>query len=207
MNILLYNSLSKKKETFAPIDSGLIKMYVCGPTVYDEPHIGNARPVIIFDLLFRLLRHKYGNDKVKYVRNITDVDDKINNIALKKYPNLDINDAIGKITERIEIIFKDTSIRLGCLEPSAEPRATEHIPEMLEIIEDLIKNNRAYVSEGHVIFDINSYSNYGYLSNKSKDDLLAGARVEVAAYKRNPLDFILWKPSTIDEPFWDSPCG
>ena len=207
MNILLYNSLSKKKETFAPIDSGLIKMYVCGPTVYDEPHIGNARPVIIFDLLFRLLRHKYGNDKVKYIRNITDVDDKINNIALKKYPNLDINDAIGKITERIERIFKDTSIRLGCLEPSAEPRATEHIPEMIEIIEDLIKNNKAYVSEGHVIFDINSYSNYGYLSNKSKDDLLAGARVEVAAYKRNPLDFILWKPSTIDEPFWDSPWG
>ncbi len=207
MNILLYNSLSKQKETFAPIDSGLIKMYVCGPTVYDEPHIGNARPVIIFDLLFRLLRHKYGNDKVKYVRNITDVDDKINNIALKKYPNLDINDAIGKITERIEIIFKDASKRLGCLEPSAEPRATEHIAEMIEIIEDLIKNNKAYISEGHVIFDINSYSNYGYLSNKSKDDLLAGARVEVAAYKRNPLDFILWKPSAIDEPFWDSPWG
>ncbi len=207
MDLLLYNTLSKQKERFIPINCGSIKMYVCGPTVYDEPHIGNARPVIVFDLLFRLLRHKYGNDSVKYVRNITDVDDKINEIALRRYPDLDINDAIGKITNKIERIFKDTALNLGCLEPTKEPRATEHIAEMIGIIEGLIRNNNAYESNGHVIFDINSYSKYGHLSNKSKHDLLAGARVEVATYKRNPLDFVLWKPSTAGEPSWDSPWG
>ncbi len=207
MDIFLYNSLSKQKEGFMPIKSDSVCMYVCGPTVYDEPHIGNARPVIVFDLLFRLLRHKYGSDKVKYIRNITDVDDKINKIASQKYPDLDINEAIREVTNKIEIIFKDTSIKLGCLEPSREPRATEHITEMIEIIEGLLKNNSAYVSEDHVIFNINSYSNYGYLSNKSKEDLLAGARIEVATYKRNPLDFVLWKPSALNEPSWDSPWG
>ncbi len=207
MDIFLYNSLTKQKEKFTPIEPSSIKMYVCGPTVYDEPHIGNARPVIVFDLLFRLLRHKYGNDKVNYVRNITDVDDKINKIALQKYPDLEINKAIGQITNKIETIYKDTAIKLGCLAPSKEPRATEHITEMINIIDSLIKNNKAYVSEGHVIFDINSYSNYGHLSNKSKEDLLAGARIEVATYKRDPLDFVLWKPSALNEPSWDSPWG
>ena len=207
MDIFLYNSLSKQKEKFIPIDLGSIKMYVCGPTVYDEPHIGNARPVIVFDLLFRLLRYKYGNDKVKYVRNITDVDDKINKIALQKYPDLDINEAIREITNKIEVIFKDTAIKLGCLEPSKEPRATEHVTEMINIIDSLLKNKKAYVNEGHVIFDINSYSNYGHLSNKSKEDLMAGVRIEVAAYKRDPLDFVLWKPSAVNEPSWDSPWG
>ena len=207
MDLFLYNSLSKQKEKFIPIDLGSIKMYVCGPTVYDEPHIGNARPVIVFDLLFRLLRYKYGNDKVKYVRNITDVDDKINKIALQKYPDLDINEAIREITNKIEVIFKDTAIKLGCIEPSKEPRATEHVTEMINIIDSLLKNKKAYVNEGHVIFDINSYSNYGHLSNKSKEDLMAGVRIEVAAYKRDPLDFVLWKPSAVNEPSWDSPWG
>lgn len=207
MDLFLYNSISREKEMFIPIDSKNIRMYVCGPTVYDSPHIGNARPVIIFDLLYRLLRYKYGNDKVQYIRNITDVDDKINKIALEKYPDIDINDAISQLTKNIEYIFKDNAKRLNCLNPTLEPRATDHIRQMIEMIKKLIDSDKAYVSDRHVLFSINSHKNYGSLSKKSQKDLLAGARVEIAKYKENPLDFVLWKPSQINEPYWDSPWG
>ena len=207
MDLFLYNSISREKEMFIPIDSKNIRMYVCGPTVYDSPHIGNARPVIIFDLLYRLLRYKYGNDKVQYIRNITDVDDKINKIALEKYPDIDINDAISQLTKNIEYIFKDNAKKLNCLNPTLEPRATDHIRQMIEMIKKLIDSDNAYVSDRHVLFSINSHKNYGSLSKKSQKDLLAGARVEIAKYKENPLDFVLWKPSQINEPYWDSPWG
>lgn len=207
MDLFLYNSISREKEMFIPIDSKNIRMYVCGPTVYDSPHIGNARPVIIFDLLYRLLRYKYGNDKVQYIRNITDVDDKINKIALEKYPDIDINDAISQLTKNIEYIFKDNAKKLNCLNPTLEPRATDHIKQMIEMIKKLIDSDKAYVSDRHVLFSINSHKNYGSLSKKSQKDLLAGARVEIAKYKENPLDFVLWKPSQINEPYWDSPWG
>ena len=207
MDLFLYNSISREKEMFIPIDSKNIRMYVCGPTVYDSPHIGNARPVIIFDLLYRLLRYKYGNDKVQYIRNITDVDDKINKIALEKYPDIDINDAISQLTKNIEYIFKDNAKKLNCLNPTLEPRATDHIKQMIEMIKKLIDADKAYVSDRHVLFSINSHKNYGSLSKKSQKDLLAGARVEIAKYKENPLDFVLWKPSQINEPYWDSPWG
>ena len=207
MDLFLYNSISREKEMFIPIDSKNIRMYVCGPTVYDSPHIGNARPVIIFDLLYRLLRYKYGNDKVQYIRNITDVDDKINKIALEKYPDIDINDAIAQLTKDIEYIFKDNAKKLNCLNPTLEPRATDHIKQMIEMIKKLIDADKAYVSDRHVLFSINSYKSYGTLSKKSQKDLLAGARVEIAKYKENPLDFVLWKPSQINEPYWDSPWG
>lgn len=207
MDLFLYNSISREKEMFIPIDSKNIRMYVCGPTVYDSPHIGNARPVIIFDLLYRLLRYKYGNDKVQYIRNITDVDDKINKIALEKYPDIDVNDAISQLTKNIEYIFKDNAKKLNCLNPTLEPRATDHIRQMIEMIKKLIDSDKAYVSDRHVLFSINSHKNYGSLSKKSQKDLLAGARVEIAKYKENPLDFVLWKPSQINEPYWDSPWG
>ena len=207
MDLFLYNSITRAKEMFIPIDSKNIRMYVCGPTVYDSPHIGNARPVIIFDLLYRLLRYKYGNDKVQYIRNITDVDDKINKIALEKYPDIDINDAISKLTKNIEYIFKDNAKKLNCLNPTLEPRATDHIGQMIEMIKKLIDSDKAYVSDGHVLFSIKSHENYGSLSKKSQKDLLAGARVEIAKYKKNPLDFVLWKPSQVNEPYWDSPWG
>ena len=207
MDLFLYNSISREKEMFIPIDSKNIRMYVCGPTVYDSPHIGNARPVIIFDLLYRLLRYKYGNDKVQYIRNITDVDDKINKIAFEKYPDTDINDAIAQLTKDIEYIFKDNAKKLNCLNPTLEPRATDHIKQMIEMIKKLIDADKAYVSDRHVLFSINSHKNYGTLSKKSQKDLLAGARVEIAEYKENPLDFVLWKPSQINEPYWDSPWG
>ena len=207
MDLFLYNSISREKEMFIPIDSKNIRMYVCGPTVYDSPHIGNARPVIIFDLLYRLLRYKYGNDKVQYIRNITDVDDKINKIAFEKYPDIDINDAIAQLTKDIEYIFKDNAKKLNCLNPTLEPRATDHIKQMIEMIKKLIDADKAYVSDRHVLFSINSHKNYGTLSKKSQKDLLAGARVEIAEYKENPLDFVLWKPSQINEPYWDSPWG
>jgi len=207
MDLFLYNSISREKEMFIPIDSKNIRMYVCGPTVYDSPHIGNARPVIIFDLLYRLLRYKYGNDKVQYIRNITDVDDKINKIAFEKYPDIDINDAIAQLTKDIEYIFKDNAKKLNCLNPTLEPRATDHIKQMIEMIKKLIDADKAYVSDRHVLFSINSYKSYGTLSKKSQKDLLAGARVEIAKYKENPLDFVLWKPSQINEPYWDSPWG
>ena len=171
MDLYLYNSVSREKDKFIPIDNKNVRMYVCGPTVYDKPHIGNARPVIVFDLLYRLLRYKYGNDYVKYIRNITDVDDKINNIALKKYPQMNLNESISRLTKDIEYIFKDNAKKLNCLDPTLEPKATDHIGQMISMIEKLLEIGTAYVSDGHVIFDIKSYDNYGALSKKSQKDL------------------------------------
>ena len=207
MNFSLYNTITKAKERFVPLNRDNIRMYVCGPTVYDEPHIGNARPAIVFDLLYRLLRNIYGKSNVTYVRNITDLDDKINNAALSTYPDVDINKAIHRVTSKVEKVFKDNMRELNCLEPNEEPKATDHIQDMIKIIDKLIKSGNAYLSEGHVIFNIHSFEPYGQLSNKSKNDLIAGARVDVAKYKKDPLDFVLWKPSLSNEPGWESPWG
>ncbi len=190
-----------------PIDPSNVRMYVCGPTVYDFAHIGNARPIIVFDLLFRLLRHIYGPDHVTYVRNITDVDDKINARAAEDYPDLPLNEAIGQVTSKTTDQFHKDIAALGVLEPTVEPRATEHIDEMKKLIEKLVEKGHAYVAEGHVLFDVSSMSDYGKLSNRSLDEMEAGARVEVAPYKKSPMDFVLWKPSTGGEPGWPSPCG
>ena len=182
-------------------------MYVCGPTVYDYAHIGNARPIIVFDVLFRLLRQIYGADHVTYVRNITDVDDKINARAAEEYADLPLNQAIGKVTSETERQFHEDADALGCLRPTVEPRATEHIPEMKKMIEQLVDNGCAYVAEDHVLFHVASMKDYGRLSNRTLDEMIAGARVEVAPYKKDPTDFVLWKPSKPGEPAWPSPCG
>ena len=182
-------------------------MYVCGPTVYDFAHIGNARPVIVFDVLFRLLRHLYGADHVTYVRNITDVDDKINARAAEEYPDLALNDAIRRVTDKTEKQFHDDVAALGCLPPTVEPRATEHIAAMREMIDALVKNGCAYVAEDHVLFHVAAMHDYGKLSGRSLDEMIAGARVEVAPFKRDPMDFVLWKPSKPGEPAWPSPAG
>ena len=188
-------------------------MYVCGPTVYDFAHIGNARPLIVFDVLFRLLRHLYGADHVTYVRNITDVDDKINARAAEEYPDLPLNEAIRKVTEKTEKQFHEDVKALGCLPPTHEPRATEYIakadaPEdMIRLIGKLVDKGNAYAAEGHVLFDVPSMPDYGKLSNRSLDDMIAGARVEVAPYKKDAMDFVLWKPSKPGEPAWPSPWG
>jgi len=182
-------------------------MYVCGPTVYDFAHIGNARPVIVFDVLFRLLRHRYGEKHVTYVRNITDVDDKINDRAARDYPGLPLNEAIRKVTEQTEHQFHADVDALGCLRPTIEPRATEHITEMRAIIETLIANGNAYVEQDHVLFSVATDPQYGTLARRSLDEMLAGARVDVAPYKREPMDFVLWKPSKPGEPSWPSPAG
>jgi cysteinyl-tRNA synthetase len=203
----LYNTLTRKKEPFQPIDAGNVRMYVCGPTVYDFAHIGNARPVIVFDVLFRLLRHLYGAEHVTYVRNITDVDDKINARAAQDYPELPLNEAIRRVTEKTEKQFHDDVAALGCLPPTVEPRATEHIAAMREMIDDLVANGCAYVAEDHVLFDVAAMPDYGRLSGRSLDEMIAGARVEVAPYKRDPMDFVLWKPSKPGEPSWPSPAG
>jgi cysteinyl-tRNA synthetase len=203
----LYNTLTRKKEDFRPLDPANVRMYVCGPTVYDFAHIGNARPVIVFDVLFRLLRHLYGADHVTYVRNITDVDDKINARAAQDYPDLPLNEAIRRVTERTEQQFHADVAALGCLPPTVEPRATEHIAAMKEMIEDLVRNGSAYVAEDHVLFHVASMQDYGKLSGRSLDEMIAGARVEVAPYKRDPMDFVLWKPSKPGEPSWPSPAG
>jgi cysteinyl-tRNA synthetase len=197
----LYDTLTRDKRPFVPIDPANVRMYVCGPTVYDFAHIGNARPVIVFDVLFRLLRHVYGPDHVTYVRNITDVDDKINARAAER--GVDIRQLTNETYEN----FKADVAALGCLPPTVEPRATEHIAEMRDIIERLIKSGHAYVAEDHVLFDVPSMPDYGKLSNRPLDDMIAGARVEVAPYKRNPTDFVLWKPSKPGEPSWPSPAG
>ena len=216
MALRLYNTLTRKKEPFQPIDAGNVRMYVCGPTVYDFAHIGNARPVIVFDVLFRLLRHLAargewdggkGETKVTYVRNITDVDDKINARAAEGYPDLPLNEAIRRVTEKTEKQFHDDVAALGCLPPTVEPRATEHIAAMREMIDDLVANGCAYVAEGHVLFDVAAMPDYGRLSGRSLDEMIAGARVEVAPYKRDPMDFVLWKPSKPGEPSWPSPAG
>ncbi len=195
----LHNSLTRTREVFAPIDPGHVRMYVCGPTVYDLAHVGNARPVVVFDVLARLLRRLY--PKVTYVRNITDVDDKINARAAAS------GESIGSVTARTAADFHADMAALGALPPDVEPRATEHITDMITIIERLIQNGHAYAADGHVLFSVASFAEYGHLSGRSPDDLLAGARVEVATYKENPGDFVLWKPSTDDLPGWDSPWG
>ncbi len=199
MPLALYNTLSKQKEPFEPLDPNYVRMYVCGPTVYDFAHIGNARPVVVFDVLFRLLKNLY--KRVVYVRNITDVDDKINTAAKENKEN------IRQLTDRTTEAYHDDMNALNALPPTREPRATEHIPQMIHMIEELIKKDFAYPETGHVLFETGKYKNYGALARRSLDEMIAGARIEVALYKRNPGDFVLWKPSHEDEPGWDSPWG
>ncbi|UVD57982.1 cysteine--tRNA ligase [Rhizobium sp. Pop5] len=203
----LYNTLTREKSVFKPIDAENVRMYVCGPTVYDFAHIGNARPVIVFDVLFRLLRHVYGENHVTYARNITDVDDKINARALRDHPGLPLNDAIRAVTEKTETQFHADVAELGCLEPDVEPRATDNIEQMIEIIQKLIGNGHAYVAAGEVLFDTKSMADYGQLSKRPLDEQQAGARVAVDAHKKNPGDFVLWKLSSHNEPGWESPWG
>jgi cysteinyl-tRNA synthetase len=215
MELRLYDTLTKEKRPFVPLDPNNVRMYVCGPTVYDFAHIGNARPVIVFDVLFRLLRHLYGESHVTYVRNITDVDDKINARAAQDFPGLPLNEAIRKVTELTEKQFHDDVDTLGCLRPTVEPRATEHIAEMRTLIEKLVQGGFAYVAEDHVLFspqamnaaNSNILPRYGALANRSLDEMIAGARVDVAPYKRDVTDFVLWKPAKPGEPSWPSPAG
>ena len=201
MSLRLYNTFTRRKGIFEPIDPANVRLYACGPTVYDHLHIGNGRMLIVFDLLFRVLRHIYGPDHVKYVRNITDVDDKINARAAERGVDIRV------LTDEMTAIFHEDAAALGCLPPTVEPRATEHIGEMIAIIERLIANCAAYVAEGHVLFDVPSMPDYGQLSKRPLDEMIAGARVEVAPYKRGPMDFVLWKPSAPAEPGWPSPWG
>src|SRR5579863_5211260 len=213
MELRLYDTLSREKRPFRPLDPARVRMYVCGPTVYDFAHIGNARPVIVFDVLFRLLRHLYGAEHVIYVRNITDVDDKINARAARDYPDLPLNEAIAKVTEATEREFHEDAAALGALPPTHEPRATQYIEKMRAMIERLVARGVAYVAEDHVLFspsamDALSWApRYGTLAHRSLDEMLAGARVDVAPYKREPMDFVLWKPSKPNEPSWPSPAG
>jgi cysteinyl-tRNA synthetase len=207
MDLKLYDTLSREKRVFVPLDSSNVRMYVCGPTVYDFAHIGNARPVIVFDVLFRLLRHIYGEQHVTYVRNITDVDDKINARAAEEYPDLPLNEAIRKVTEKTDKQFHEDVAALGCLPPTVEPRATEHVAEMRTLIERLMGSGHAYVADNHVLFDVPLMPDYGQLSKRPLDEMIAGARVEVAPYKEHPQDFVLWKPSKPGEPAWPSPAG
>jgi cysteinyl-tRNA synthetase len=205
----LYNTLTRTKEAFAPLDPKNVRVYVCGPTVYDYAHIGNARPVVVFDVLFRLLRHVYGADHVTYARNITDVEDKI--IAAAK----ETGEAIDSVTARTTKAYHDDMAALGALPPTIEPRATAHIDGMIAMIEKLIERGNAYATDpgaeagtgAHVLFSVTSLPDYGRLSGRSRDDMIAGARVEVAPYKKDPADFVLWKPSTPEQPGWDSPWG
>jgi len=214
MPLRLYDTLTREKRPFTPIDPTNVRMYVCGPTVYDFAHIGNARPVIVFDVLFRLLRHLYGDSHVTYVRNITDVDDKINARAARDFPGLPLNEAIRKVTELTEKQFHEDVDALGSLRPTVEPRATEHIAEMREIIEKLVRDRFAYVEQDHVLFSPQAMNaansvlpRYGALSKRSLDELIAGARVDVAPYKHDDTDFVLWKPAKAGEPSWPSPAG
>jgi cysteinyl-tRNA synthetase len=207
VTLRLYNTLTRTKEPFRPIDPGNVRMYVCGPTVYDFAHIGNARPVIVFDVLFRLLRHIYGADHVTYARNITDVDDKINARAAENYPGLPLNEAIAKVTAKTTAQFHADIAALGVLPPTVEPRATEHIAEMRALCEALVAKGHAYVGQDHVLFDVSSMPDYGRLANRSLEEMEAGARVDVAPYKKGPMDFVLWKPSKPGEPAWPSPAG
>ena len=199
LDIFLTNNLTNKKEKFIPKDKNNVRMYVCGPTVYDDPHIGNARPVVVFDILFKILKNKYPN--VTYVRNITDVDDKI--IKSSKENNISISELTKKITQS----FNEDCIYLNCEKPNHEPKATEHISEMIEMISELIKKGFAYENNKHVYFEVKKFRDYGQLSNKKLDELVAGSRIEVSDNKKNPEDFVLWKPSETDEPSWDSPWG
>ena len=200
-DIFLTNNLSNKKEKFIPIDEKKIGMYVCGPTVYDNPHIGNARPLVIFDILFKVLKFKYGKNSVKYVRNITDVDDKI--IKASQENNISISD----LTQNIIKNFNKDCIFLNCEEPSEQPKATEYIDLMIKMISKLINKGFAYENNNHIYFEVKKFIDYGKLANKKIDDLIAGSRVKVSENKKSPEDFVLWKPSIKDEPFWESPWG
>ena len=207
----LHDTLTRAKRPFEPIDPANVRLYVCGPTVYDHAHIGNARPVIVFDVLFRLLRHVYGDDRVTYVRNITDVEDKINARARRDHPDLPLNEAIRAVTERTADRFRADALALGCLPPTHEPRATEHIGGMVAMINDLVAKGHAYVATGgegaEVLFDVGSMPDYGALSRRNLEDQQAGARVAVADHKRDAADFVLWKQSGADEPGWDATFG
>ena len=199
--IQLYNSATRQKEVFTPLDPANVRLYVCGPTVYDRAHIGNARPAVVFDVLFRLLRHVYGDDHVTYVRNITDIEDKIMVRAKERGVPIDV------ITEETTGWYMDDMAALGSLPPTHAPRATAYVGQMVTMIEALIAKGHAYEAEGHVLFEVGTYADYGKLSGRSTDDMIAGARVEVAPYKRDPMDFVLWKPSSDEQPGWASPWG
>jgi cysteinyl-tRNA synthetase len=201
MTIHFHNTLAREKQAFEPIDPKNVRMYVCGPTVYDYAHIGNARPVVVFDVLARLLRHTYGKDHVTYVRNITDIEDKIMEAAKQN------GETIEQVTQRTIQWYHDDMGALGALPPDKEPRATDYVAQMIDMIGALEKKGHAYAAEGHVLFNVPSMEEYGRLSKRSLDDLIAGARVEVAPYKKHAADFVLWKPSTADQPGWDSPWG
>jgi cysteinyl-tRNA synthetase len=214
MELRLYDTLTKEKRVFTPIDPSDVRMYVCGPTVYDFAHIGNARPVIVFDVLFRLLQHIYGAGHVTYVRNITDVDDKINDRAARDFPGLPLNEAIRKVTETTAAQFQADVTALGCLPPTHQPRATEFVlprpdgrSDMVTLIQQLIARGHAYEAGGEVLFDVQSMPDYGALSGRRLEEQKAGARIAVDAHKRNPADFVLWKLSSENEPGWDSPWG
>jgi cysteinyl-tRNA synthetase len=200
-NLNLFNTLTNKKEKFIPINKNKIGVYVCGPTVYDFPHIGNARPIIVFDILYRVLNKIYGKNAVTYVRNITDIDDKI--IESSKKSKKSINDLTKSISEN----FHENCKYLNCLRPNFEPKATDHINEMINMIEVLIKSNHAYENNKHVYFSVSSFKNYGKLSNKNSEQLVAGSRIEISKHKKDPLDFVLWKPSEESDPGWNSPWG
>jgi len=214
MELRLYDTFTREKRSFVPLDPNNVRMYVCGPTVYDFAHIGNARPLIVFDVLFRLLRQVYGKDHVAYVRNITDVDDKINARAARDFPGLPLNEAIRRVTEVTANQFYADAAALGCLEPTVQPRATDFVlprtdgkADMVTLIKQLIARGHAYEAAGEVLFDVRSMPDYGALSGRKLDEQLAGARVAVDAHKKNPADFVLWKQSSEDEPGWDSPWG
>jgi cysteinyl-tRNA synthetase len=214
MDLRLYDTLTREKRTFVPLDPLNVRLYVCGPTVYDFAHIGNARPVIVFDVLFRLLRHLYGADRVTYVRNITDVDDKINDRAARDFPGLPLNEAIRKVTEKTAAQFASDVAALGSLPPTFEPRATDFVlpradgkADMVTLIRQLIARGHAYEAGGEVLFDVQSMPDYGALSGRKLDEQRPGARVAVDAHKKSPLDFVLWKQSSGDEPGWESPWG
>ena len=200
-DIFLTNNLSNKKEKFVPIDKKKIGMYVCGPTVYDDAHIGNARPLVIFDILFRVLKCKYGNQSVNYIRNITDIDDKI--IQASQDKKISVSEITKKVTKK----FQDDCIFLNCQKPTEEPKATENIDLMIDMISELLDKNFAYKKNGHIYFEVNKFKDYGNLSNKKLEDLIAGSRVEISENKKNPEDFVLWKPSNESEPSWKSPWG
>jgi cysteinyl-tRNA synthetase len=209
-SIRLRNTATRKVEDFVPIDPGNVRMYVCGPTVYDRAHLGNARPVIVFDVLYRLLRHVYGAGHVTYVRNFTDVDDKINAEAQRRKAAGDprsLEELIRERTEETIRWYHQDMDALGALRPTLEPRATDFIGQMIAMIQGLIAGGHAYAKDGHVLFRVRSYKDYGRLSGRTVDDMLAGARVEVAPFKEDPMDFVLWKPSDADLPGWDSPWG
>ncbi len=210
MTIRLHNTKTRQKEAFSAIDDTNVRMYLCGPTVYDRAHLGNGRPVVVFDVLFRLLRHVYGPDHVTYVRNFTDVDDKINDTALARKRAGDPRSLEALIHERTEETigwYHADMDALGALRPTHEPRATDFVPQMVAMIANLIAKGHAYAAQGHVLFRVRSYRDYGALSGRSVDDMIAGARVEIAPFKEDPMDFVLWKPSSQDEPGWDSPWG